>query len=221
MNYERRPVLDSSWGQKFAESSPTVYTPATARLIRGGNHLSLTDEDVLAQVAAGDVAAFGELYDRYAARVLGLIAKMLGRPDDAEDVLQDVFWQAWRSAPDYSESRGSPAAWLFMIARSRACDALRRHRVTCTDGACLALPAGIDPAEAMVRDELCQSVSRALGELPEKQRTAIQLAFYAGMTHTEIATIQAVPLGTVKTRIRLGMRHLRELLAAREIVSST
>lgn len=183
--------------------------------------MSSTDEAVLARVAIGDVTAFGELYDRYAARVLGLVVKMLGQHDDAEDVLQDVFWQVWRCAADYCPNRGSPAAWLFMIARSRACDALRRHRANASDAEFSSLSAGTDPAEALAHDELCQAVLGALAELPDEQRTAIQLAFYGGMTHNEIATIQAAPLGTIKTRIRLGMRRLRELLAAREKVSST
>lgn len=179
-----------------------------------------SDEYLLAQVARGDVAAFGEFYDLYSARVLGLLTKMLGRTDDAEDVLQEAFWQVWSTAQAYDPARASPAAWLFMIARSRACDALRRERVRSNEPLNVEPPAA-DPWQLLEQDETCQTVLKALAQLPDEQRSAVQLAFYGGMTHAEVATIQGVPLGTAKTRIRLAIMRLRVLLGEREKVTSS
>lgn len=180
------------------------------------------DETVLARMADGDAAAFAELYDRYAPRALGLIAKMLGHAADAEDVLQEVFWQVWCSAAEYDAGRASPPAWILMIARSRACDALRRRCaakpcVESSDDGCACETA--EPSLQLERLEAEGEVREALAQLPEEQRTAIQFAFYGGLTHAEIAVIQDVPLGTAKTRIRLGMQRLRGLLCEREKVA--
>lgn len=180
-----------------------------------------TDESLLERMAEGEVAAFAELYDRYSARVLGLLIKMLGRRDDAEDVAQETFWQVWNHARTYDSSRASPAAWLFMIARSRGCDALRRGRPHANEAAWVEPFTSADVWEALERDEACHRLSQALSQIPEVQRTAVQLAFYGGLSHTEIAGIQNVPLGTVKTRIRLAMTRLRVLLGEPEKVASS
>jgi RNA polymerase sigma-70 factor (ECF subfamily) len=172
-----------------------------------------SEQQLLSRIAAGDRAAFAEFYDRHAPRVLGLLVKLLGNAEDAQDVLQETFWQLWCRAGQYDATRSVPEVWLSLIARSRALDHLRQQR------AAGAWPAGHepavvqDPASALERTESSQQVRAALEQLPDEQRGAITLAFYAGWTCEQVARFQAVPLGTAKTRIRLGMKRLRDLLS--------
>jgi RNA polymerase sigma-70 factor (ECF subfamily) len=171
-----------------------------------------SDQQLMSDVAAGDQTAFTEFYDRHAARVLGVLRKLLGPFRDAEDVLQETFWQAWRRADRYEAVRATPLVWLLLLARSQALDFLRRH------GQETAVPLGHEPAliddpcRALECDESCRQVREALDVLPEEQRSAITLAYYGGLTNEQIARYQEIPLGTAKTRIRLGMRRLRDLL---------
>jgi RNA polymerase sigma-70 factor (ECF subfamily) len=167
------------------------------------------DQELIRAVAAGDAVAFAELYDRHAARVLGLLVRWLGDRGEAEDALQETFWHVWRRAARYDPGRAPPAVWLLLIGRSRALDRLRRRRpeAAAAEGA-----DADDPAAALVEEESSRQVREALALLPEEQRSAILLAFYGGLTHEQVARRQAIPLGTVKTRIRLGMKRLRQLL---------
>jgi RNA polymerase sigma-70 factor (ECF subfamily) len=170
-----------------------------------------SDEHLLNHIASGDRAAFAEFYDRQAPRVLALLLRLLGQRGDAEDVLQEVFWQVWSRAHQYDAGRSTPQAWLVLLARSRALDLLRRR-----NGVPRAFPpnaaAAGDAASALENGELAQQLRDALSNLSEEQRSAITLAFYAGLTHEQIALRQAIPVGTVKTRIRLGMQRLRNAL---------
>lgn len=171
-----------------------------------------TDQQLLSRIAAGDEAAFAVLYDRYAARVLGFLMRLLRRRADAEDVLQETFWQVWSKAADFRASRANPLSWLFLLARSRAIDSLRRRRRQ--DELPSPRPASPpDPAAVVEEQETGSRVRAALATLPEEQRDSILLAFYGGLTHEELAARQRAPLGTVKTRIRLGMQRLRGILA--------
>ncbi len=174
------------------------------------------DEELLTRVAGGDSAALGEFYDLYSDRVLGLLMHTLRERADAEDVLQEVFLQVWQRAEQFNPERGSPAAWLFLIARSRAVDRIRRRKRE--GGAPLlddqALPSML--LDNLDRSESAQRAVNALMRLPEEQRRAIVLAFYEGLTQEQIADRQAIPLGTVKTRIRLGMQRLRDMMASAE-----
>jgi RNA polymerase sigma-70 factor (ECF subfamily) len=170
-----------------------------------------SDHELVEAIKAGDAAALAALYDRHAGQVLGLLVHWLGDRDGAEDVLQETFWQVWRRAAQYDASRSPPGAWLHLIARSRALDWLRRRRPEGAAGAGAA-SGPEDPAGALLAEESSQRLRDALSRLPEVQRNAILLAFYDGLTHEQIARRQAAPLGTVKTRIRLGMRRLRRLL---------
>ncbi len=180
-----------------------------------GLRMTATDETLLARAGEGDRAAFAAFYDRHAARALGLLVKLLCDRAAAEDVLQETFLQVWSRAAQFDMSRGSPLVWLLMIARSRAADYRRRRTV----------PQGVipdsttaeveSPHGAVERSELRSRTHGALESLPSDQRIAIRLAFYEGLTHVEIAQKQELALGTVKTRIRLGMRRLRELLGTR------
>jgi RNA polymerase sigma-70 factor, ECF subfamily len=170
------------------------------------------DEQLMSRVAAGDEAAFAELYDRHAARVLGFLVRMLGRQDDAEDVLQETFWQVWKQAGDFDPSRASAKGWLYLLARSRATDLLRRRRRE---------PAQLDaetpsptaaPLEGLEAQDDGRALADALTRLTPEQRLAIQEAFYGGLTYEEVARRASLPVGTVKTRIRTGMQRLRDIL---------
>ncbi|PYR78677.1 MAG: RNA polymerase [Acidobacteria bacterium] len=178
-------------------------------------------EDVacLERLGAGDQTAAAGLYDRHSRAVYSLILRIVGDETEAEDVLQEVFAQAFRQASRYDESRGVVAAWLLMMARSRAIDRIRsrRARFEARTGEVLQpldeIPAAqADAASAMLDAEQTRLLRQALGELPLLQRMAIELAYYEGLSHTEIAERLEQPLGTVKTRIRLGLLKLREVL---------
>lgn len=173
--------------------------------------------DLIRQMADGDQAAFARFYDRYAPLVFALIVRIVRERAEAADVLQEVFWEAWRGASGYDPERGSPEAWLVTRARSRAIDrvrALRRRGETFAapvDEALAAAPA--DPAgDPAQRAAERGAVRSALERLPEPQREVIELAYYGGLTQTEIAERLKQPLGTVKTRIRLALERLRQVV---------
>ena len=175
-----------------------------------------SDVELLGRIAAGDRAAFAEFYDRHCGRILGLLIRLLRQRPEAEDVLQECFFQVWSQAGRYEAQRSAPTAWLVLIARSRALDCLRRRRrsdATCSADAAAPAVAAEDSGGDLEREEGAHLTSRALAQLPEEQRGAIRLAFYNGLTHEQIAESQHVPLGTVKTRIRRGIMRLREILS--------
>ena len=190
---------------------------ALARL-RSAAELQAEDESSLRRLASGDQASAGSLYDRHARPLYSLILRILGNETEAEDVLQDVFAQAFRHASRYDPRRGPVAAWLVTIARSRALDRLRarRTRIEARTGEMQMLDevpdAQPDAASTMLDEERSRLVRQALGELPMLQRIAIELAYYEGLSHSEIAERLEQPLGTVKTRIRLGLLKLRDVL---------
>lgn len=169
------------------------------------------------RVAAGDEAALGELYDSTSRPVFGLALRILGDPSAAEEVALEVYTQVWRQAGAYDSGRGTPSAWLLTIARSRAIDRFRsseqtRRRSDTLDSVQSAPAASISPDVHAADAERRQIVLEALDSLPPEQRTVIELAYFRGMTHTEIAESLGHPLGTVKTRTRLAMMRLREAL---------
>ncbi len=175
-------------------------------------------EDVLlvGRVRAGDREAFAALFDRHAPVVLGLLVRILGSRPESEEVLQEVFLQAWRQSDRYDPARSTPRGWLLVLARSRALDLVRsresrKRREAVTSVAPEIAPVGTDGLEERERQE---QVSSALGLLPSEQRRCIELAFFEGLTHTQIASRLDAPLGTVKSRIHLGMSKLRQVLTA-------
>ena len=185
-----------------------------------GTSIQAHDEyELMSRIAAGDARAFAELYDRLAARVFGLIVKVLGTRRGADDVLQETFWKVWRMAGEYDPIRSSPPVWVAMIARSMAMDH-RRHAVrqlaredaargaANADAFTVTMPSTVEGAA-----DLGLPANGALSRLPDDQREAIGLAFFRGLSHSQIAACTNLPIGTVKTRIRLGMKRLRELLA--------
>jgi RNA polymerase sigma-70 factor (ECF subfamily) len=176
--------------------------------------VTMAGQTLIRRMAAGDREAFGSFYDRYASLVYPLIVRIVRDRSDAADVLQEVFWEAWQGAATYDPARGTPEAWMITRARTRAIDRVRALRrrgetfVAPVDEAMAAAPVvGGDAAE---RAEDRGIVQGALGQLSPAQREVIELAYFAGLTQTEIAERLKQPLGTVKTRIRLGLERLRE-----------
>ena len=172
---------------------------------------------LMGRVAAGDRDSFAELFDRHAPTVLGALLRAVGNRAEAEEVLQEVFLQAWRQADRYLPERASPRGWLLVLARSRALDRVRaRAAAQARDEDAGAGPTAVDPAGTAPLEaaERSREVQRALAALPAEQRRAIELAFYGGLTQVEIAARLGAPLGTVKSRMLLGMRKLREALAS-------
>jgi len=180
----------------------------------------LQDAVLLGRVAHGDPTAFAALFDRHSSVVLGLLVRMLGRRPEAEELLQDVFLQVWREAGRYRPDAASPRGWILMIARSRAVDRIRsraaRERREATAAGEGPAVGAVEPAgpERLERRERRTRVAAALATLPPEQRRAIEHAFFDGLTHREVAERLGEPLGTVKSRILLGMRKLREALEA-------
>ena len=178
----------------------------------------ITDVGILRAIAGGDEQSLAALYDRYRLILFGLILRILHSQPEAEDVLQEVFLQVWRKASDFDETRGRPFTWLVTLARSRAIDRLRsldsRER-TVTEAARNVTDSISDAADDAVKSEQGEIVRGALAELPEEQRQTLVLAYFEGLTQSEIAARLNSPLGTVKTRMRSGMIKLRELLGER------
>jgi RNA polymerase sigma-70 factor (ECF subfamily) len=176
------------------------------------------DADAMRRMAGGDGSALAELYDRHARSLFSLAVRILRDHGDAEEIVQDVFAQAWRQAARYDTSRGVVVAWLLMMARSRAIDRLRArrgqpplqgdHPTALRDVADAGQPVDL----ALLTADQIAHVRAALEALPDVQRTAIELAFHEGLTHAEVAERLAQPLGTIKTRIRLGLLRLRAAL---------
>ena len=186
----------------------------------GSAGTDVDDEEDLRRLAAGDGDAAARLYDRHARAVYSLALRIVNDEGDAEDVVQEVFAQAWRQAARYDASRGVVGAWLLMMTRSRAIDKLRSARAR-PDSRAVDDPRVIDEMPAVLRDapsriidaENALLAQRALAELPLLQRLVIELAYYEGLTQREIADRLEQPLGTVKSRLRLGLLKLRDALA--------
>jgi RNA polymerase sigma-70 factor (ECF subfamily) len=177
------------------------------------------DVELLKVIAARDEAALAELYDRYRVILFGLLMRILNDRGEAEDVLQEVFLQVWRRAADFDENRGRPFTWLVTLARSRGIDRLRtlaaRERVAIA-GARDEAEAISDAASDAFRSEQRELVNNALAQLPDEQKRLLLLAYFDGLSQSEIAARVGAPLGTVKTRMRAGMMKLRELLKGKD-----
>lgn len=180
------------------------------------------DGDLIRGAAAGDERAIAALYDRYGGVVYAVAFRIVGQRADAEEVVVEAFAQAWRDAARFEAARGSVAGWLTMIARSRALDLVRararRERITASAAADrLDVSPGPgdwpgDPSRAVDHAERRARVREALESLSPPQRQAIELAYFEGLSQSEIAERLQEPLGTIKTRVRLGMQKLRECL---------
>jgi RNA polymerase sigma-70 factor (ECF subfamily) len=176
------------------------------------------DIELLKAVSRGDEQALAQLYDNYRVILFGLLVRILNSREEAEDVLQEVFLQVWRRAKDFDETRGKPFTWLVTLARSRAIDRLRslgaRGRVA-QASVREASEEVSDAAFDAFRSEQRALVTSALSQLPEEQKRPLVLAYFEGLTQSEIAANLGAPLGTIKTRMRAGMMKLREVLAGK------
>lgn len=175
------------------------------------------DPDLVAAIGDGDAEALARLYDRFSGMLLGLAHRILGDASDAEEVLQEAFLQAWGSAGRYDPAAATPRGWLFLLGRSRALDRLRSSLARVRRERDFSWPprdseprgtAGLEARERSAR------LRRALRRLPGEQRRCVELAFFAELSHRQVAERLQQPLGTVKSRILLGLRKMRRELAA-------
>jgi RNA polymerase sigma-70 factor (ECF subfamily) len=205
----RRPA-EPTWGPRPG-AMPTLHLSS----------LNETDRNLLDRVAQRDEAALERLYDRYSGVLYAVAYRISGERSDAEEIVLDAFTQAWRDADRFRSERGSVIGWLTMMCRSRALDLVRargrRARVATTAAAQPEGPPAMGTGNpgadrSMERLERRAVVAEALRGLSPPQREAIELAYYEGLSHSEIAERLGEPLGTVKTRVRLAMQKLRELL---------
>jgi RNA polymerase sigma-70 factor (ECF subfamily) len=179
-----------------------------------------TDARLIARVAGYDKQALESLYDRYSAAALGLAMKMVGERNSAEEIVQEAFWRVWKRASTFTAQRGEFSAWLFGIVHNLAIDELRRRRsrppmapTDLDDETVLDIPdSSVDVAETVSVTLAGEQVRAALVALPEAQRSVIELAYFQGLTHQEIAETLGEPIGTIHTRARLALQKLRELL---------
>ena len=185
--------------------------------VAGASRTAADDQVAIEQMARGNQSALGELYDRHGRLIYSLALRVLRDQGDAEDVVQDVFLQAWREAARFDLTRGNVVAWLVMVTRSRSIDRLRRRQARPQLAAKSEPDGRVDESPRVDVQMEWQSraaeVRRALETLPLLQRVAVELAFFEGLTHAEIAEQLEVPLGTVKTRVRQGLLKMRDCLA--------
>jgi len=185
-------------------------------MTRTGSAVEPHAQGVVERMAAGDAAALGDLYDAHARNIYSLALRILGNTSDAEDVVQDVFTQAWRQAARYDPRRATVIGWLLMMARSRSLDRLRSRQARPDRTIAAPLPdlASADPGQEAVTvgAEDAQRLRTALGRLGDAARTPIELAYYEGLSQSAIAERLGQPLGTVKTRMRTALAQLREWL---------
>jgi len=170
------------------------------------------DAALIARMRAGDQSAMADLYDRYSGVVYGVALRVLANTTAAEDVVQEIFLQLWRNPQSFDAERGRLAPWLAVIARNRAIDHLRKRPLE-DDIDELPISTGVDLESDSAQKLAIDKVRGVLEHLPAEQRKALELAYFEGMTHTEIAGKTGEPLGTVKTRIRTGLLALRKAFA--------
>lgn len=197
--------------------------PSSAHDVSRADVAEDPDAALLRRMADGDESGLAALYDRWVERIHTVAYWILNDADEAEDVVEETFWQAWRTAVRYDGARSAGSTWLVMIARSRALDRLRAQRrradwtaAPSTASALLddALAGGAETEPVPERGEHAAALTEAIRALPPEQRQALELAFFGGLSHSEIADRTAQPLGTVKTRIRLAMEKLRQGLGS-------
>src|SRR5712691_5062046 len=204
---------------QFGSRAVRVLLKPRSAMASQANGLALADRALVERMAGCDERALGELYDRHGGPVYSLALAIVGERADAEEVVADSFGQAWRTAEQFDPARGTVTAWLATITRTRALDlvrargrrarALTRAAVGNSEGLATPIAAGEAPDRGVERQEARRQVARSLAELSEPQRRVIELAYFGGLTQTEIAAELQEPLGTVKTRIRAGMEKLR------------
>jgi RNA polymerase sigma-70 factor (ECF subfamily) len=171
-----------------------------------------SDADLIVRIGRGDRGAFEELYRRFARPVLSLAVRLLGDHGRAEDATQETFAAIWRSAKSFRPERGSGSAWLYAVARHAIIDRARQRVDPVADEASEEAASEPGPAELAERSWLSFRVQAALERLPERERNVLELAYWSGLSQSEVASYLDVPLGTVKTRTRAGLARLATLL---------
>ena len=207
--YKAQPVRDQDARREHSPVTPPQSADASAA----------DDVSLIQRVRAGDQRALAALYDRWASLLYAVAFRFLRDPDEAEDMVEATFWQAWRQADRYEPVRGAVSTWLSMICHSRALERARAIRAFGAERQA-SLRAEMeraarprDPARDAEGAERRARIRSALDQLPPEQREAVELAYYRGLSHTEIAEHTGQPLGTIKTRIRLAMQKLKSKLA--------
>jgi len=205
-----------------SQDAPLPSRMAAEPVARHPEH-AVQDVALVGQMAAGDESALGALYDRWVDVVTALVVRIVRDAQDAEEVVEAVFWQAWQQAGRYAADRGAPGAWLLAMARSRSLDRLRslrrrRDEQPADETIFDRQPAAGDPLSHLDDRERAERVMQAMAAVPDEQRDVLELAYFEGLSQTEIAERLGQPLGTAKTRARLGLRKLRDRLdALREV----
>ena len=173
----------------------------------------IDDNELLRRIRQGDQDAMAVIFKRYGGAVFSVALRILRDPSQAEDVMQEILFQLWRSSESFEHGRGSLGAWLVVVARNRSIDAIRRRKPTdSVEDVILASPQNL--ASEAERNTMIAKVRSYMQGLPPEQQKSIELAFFEGLSHTEIAAKTGDPLGTVKTRIRLALLSLRKALEA-------
>ncbi|QYJ14936.1 ECF RNA polymerase sigma factor SigK [Rubrobacter xylanophilus DSM 9941] len=187
----------------------------------GRRYLLLADEDLLSLVERRDPDAFAALYDRHSRAAYSLAYRMMGERQAAEDLVQDAFLKVWRSAGSYRAERGSVRTWILSILHNRGIDQLRSQASRLRARERLEASAEkVQPSEAFsetLRSSQREQVREAMSTLPPEQLKILELAYFSGYTHTEIAELLGLPLGTVKGRMRLGLKKIREYFESRDL----
>lgn len=171
------------------------------------------DTALLSLMCTGDQGAMSGIFDRYAPLVYSVALRVLHDTGDAEDVVQEIFAQLWRNPSSFVAGRGSLGAWLVVVARNRAIDVVRRRRSS-DPVELFDLPSRLNLADEAERNVLMERVRSVLATLPGEQRQSLELAFFEGLSHSEVAERTGEPLGTIKTRIRLALISLRKAMQA-------
>ncbi|MGB3305963.1 MAG: sigma-70 family RNA polymerase sigma factor [Thermomicrobiales bacterium] len=192
---------------------------------KANNLVDMDDPDLVDLMAVGNAQALETLYDRYSRIVFSFALRILGDPASAEELLQEVFFRAWQQASRFSANRGSFVTWLLSITHNMAIDEIRKRqrRPQRADSADPVLmlanvtDTGPSVEEYAVLSSWREQIAEAMREMPDSQREAIEMAYFQGLTQREISEQLGQPLGTIKTRMRLGMRKLREFLENREV----
>ncbi len=195
-------------------ADPPARSPhaETGRRIRFGD-TTVEDAALLERVLHGDQAAMAAIFDRYSSMVYSVALRVLHDPGEAEDVMQEIFIQVWKNPSAFISGKGSLGAWLLVVTRNRAIDGIRRRKPSDSVDD-VVLVSSTNLASEAERNTLMAKVRQVITSLPPEQRRSLEMAYFDGMTHTEIAAKTGDPLGTVKTRIRLALSSLRKAMAA-------
>ena len=190
----------------------------TAQIGRRSRHSELPDEELMDLVREGDTRAFEVVFDRHSGVAFSLAYRMCGRRALAEDIVQEAFLSLWRTGARYDRTRGSVRSWVLSAVHNRAIDAFRRESIregktVADDGLSERIEEPVRTADEVERRDEAHQIRTALDSLPEEQRRVIELAYFGGFSHSEIAELLSLPAGTVKGRMRLGLSKLRLVIA--------